>query len=105
MEVVGGSATQIWLAAARKDKVCGGMEGLQAVGLQGSVVREPHGRCRTPEVCGRGSATQMRPAVAGNGRACGGMEYVKRWFIPDCLSMQRYIFSANNATIPMNPNA
>ena len=40
-----------------------------------------------------GSATQMWLAVAGKDRACGGMEYVKRWFIPDCLSMQRYTFS------------
>ena len=28
MEVVGGSATQIWLAVARNDKVCGGISSL-----------------------------------------------------------------------------
>jgi hypothetical protein len=37
----------------------------------------------------------MRSAVAGKDRACGGMAYVKRWFIPDCFSRQRYIFSAH----------
>ena len=41
---------------------------------------------------GRGSATQMWLAVAGKDWVRVGMEYVKRWFIPDCLSMQRYYF-------------